>query len=1294
MTPRFCLKLVVIPAILASALPASAQPARDWENPEVIGRHKEPAHCTLMPYATVEQAMEGTREASPYYRSLNGRWKFRWVKSPEERPKDFFRSAYDVTGWKEIEVPSCWQLEGYGVPIYTNVRYPFKKDPPRVMGKVPPNWTKAKLPNPVGSYRRTFTIPSTWAGRQVFLHFEGVKSAMYVWVNGEKVGYSQGSMTPAEFDITKFLRDGENVLAVEVYRWSDGSYLEDQDFWRLSGIYRDVFLFSTPAVHVRDFLVRADPGNPFGMVHVEADIHNYGGKTAGSHTLELRLRDAEGRPFGEDPLFSMPTSEIEPGKDSGLTMFTTVPAPKSWSPEKPNLYRLLLLLKDQAGEVIEVETCRIGFRKVEITGNRLYVNGVPVRLKGVNRHEHDPDRGRSVRRDLMVKDVTLMKRFNVNTVRTSHYPNQPAWYDLCDEYGLFVIDEANIESHGMGYGKESLGHDPAWEKAHVDRMVSMVERDKNHPSVIIWSMGNEAGPGRNFQACREAALAIDRTRPIHYERDNEKADIDSVMYPSVAWLDRVGGNGKEKPFLMCEYAHAMGNAVGNLAEYWEVIEKHDRLIGGCIWDWVDQGLRKKTEDGRDYFAYGGDFGDVPNSGSFCINGMVFPDRTIPPKMWEMKRVYQPVGLEYLRWGKRSTGHGQWEWLARFRVTNKHFFTDLRDLEGRWTLVRFGEVQRKGRFPVIDLPPGKSTDIEMPAGLLPAWKSFGCRLLVSFHLREDTKWAKAGHEVARWQRGVDPEDREISWTAGGVEHLRAPKVTEDGDRITVVGPEFVAAFSRKAGTLTALRYGDRTVIEESTEQANGPVLNVFRAPVNNDKYAAGSWRKAGLDRLERVVESVEVVPVDPRVVTIDTRVVSRGRGECRFLLDTRWTVFDDGRIHVQNRIEPYGAPAILPRLGVRLRLARRYDQLTWWGRGPHENYPDRKLSADIGVYRSTAAEQYVPYVDPQDCGNREDVRWLALTDARDAGLLVRGELTFSMSVLHYTAEDLDRARHTADLTPRDEVILCLDGGVNGLGGGSCGPRPMQKYLLRPRPIDFAFTLAPGRLADGKPKIPERVPIPGAVVIHRDEAGRVTLGCEGLGGEIRYTTNGGDPTDGAVYSNPFPLPGGGTVRAKADRSDLLPGRESRATFSLLVSRAKWKIIHADSEHPGEGLARHAIDGDPGTYWHTKWGPDEPKHPHEIQVDLGALYELEGVTYLPRQGNRNGRIAGYEIYVSRAGTKWGRPVATGKFRDTAARQSVRFDAPVAARYLRLVATSEVSGRPWTSLAELDVIAVKRIR
>ena len=1053
----------------------------DWENQRVIGRNKEPAHCTLMPHGTCEEAKLGTREASPYYLCLNGNWRFHWVASPDKRPVGFHRLSYDVSGWDEIEVPSNWQLHGYGTPIYTNVIYPFCKDPPRVMGAVPEDWTKAKLPNPVGSYRRNFTVPTSWAGREVFLHFEGVQSAMYVWVNGEEVGYSQGSMTPAEFRITPYLQPGENVLAVEVYRWSDGSYLEDQDCWRLSGIYRDVFLFSTPRVHLRDFFVRTELDGDYrnAALHVDASIVNYAGQDAGAHTLEMTLLDA-----GGECLTSAAVPPIASGGEATLRLSAEVKSPRLWSCEKPNLYRLLLALKNAAGEVIEVETCRVGFREVEIKDSRLWVNGVPVWLKGVNRHEHDPDRGRSVRLDTMLKDIELMKRFNVNTVRTSHYPNQPAWYDLCDEYGIFVIDEANVESHGMGYEEESLGHDSSWELAHVDREVSMVHRDKNHPCVIIWSMGNEAGPGRNFQVGREAILAIDQTRPIHYERDNEKADIDSAMYPSVEWLDRVGQIESPKPFLMCEYAHAMGNAVGNLAEYWEVIERHKRLIGGCIWDWVDQGLRKKTADGCEYFAYGGDFGDQPNDGSFCINGIVFPDRSVSPKMWEMKHVYQYVDVEPVN---------LLEGEVRFR--NKYFFTNLSEFDIRWRLTADGVMVQEGRLAAPEVAPLESKVVRLPLDPPVLEPGAMYHLRVGLHLRQDTRWAKAGHEVA-WQQFEVPYDvpaPPVMETA----QMPVMNTVESGDRITISGRDFELVFSRKTGTVAALRYSGRPVICEAADRVCGPVLNVFRAPVNNDKYCADSWRDARLADLWREVKVVTVDSANPQAVTIETLVESHGANGCRFDLLTTWTVLGNGCINVSSSIVPHDAPSVLPRVGLRMELPPEYDAFTWLGRGPHENYPDRKRSADVGLYTTTVAEQFVPYIDPQETGAKQDVRWAALTDKSGGGLLVVAAPTMSVTALHYTSQELAQARHPVELPDSDRVYLCVDCGQNGLGGASCGPAPMDKYILRPRPMTFSFSLRPyskemGDLVDVARHV---LPVVARTATETPSAGQVERGCDG-------------------------------------------------------------------------------------------------------------------------------------------------------------------------------------------------------
>ncbi len=1265
-----------------SGIPPAHVP--EWEDQRVNSVNEEPAHCTLVPYASVEQALKGTREASPYYKCLNGEWKFHWVRHPDERPKDFYKPDFDADGWKEIEVPSCWELKGYGTPIYTNITYPFAKDPPRVMGKVPPDWTASKEPNPVGSYRRTFSIPAAWAGREVFLHFEGVMSAMYVWVNGLRVGYSEDSMTPAEFNITPFVHPGENVLAVEVYRWSDGSYLEDQDFWRLSGIYRDVFLFATPNVHVRDFAVRTDLDDQYRSAawQVQVAVRNYGDHRAGPYQLEATLVTEDGRPV-DSAAIRATISRLDAGLETVLTLNGRIEKPALWTCETPNLYRLLISLADARGDVIEVVTCRVGFREVEIKNRRLLINGVPVLLKGVNRHEHDPDTGRTVSRNRMVEDIRLMKQFNVNTVRTSHYPNQPEWYDLCDEYGLFVIDEANVESHGMGYGAESLGHDPAWEKAHIDREVSMVHRDKNHPCVIMWSMGNEAGPGRNFQACRDAILAIDASRPIHYERDNDKADVESVMYPSVAWLDAAGRSDAVKPLMMCEYAHAMGNAVGNLAEYWETIERHERVIGGCIWDWVDQGLRRTTDDGRTYFAYGGDFGDQPNDGSFCMNGLVFADRTVSPKAWEMKHIYQYVQIEPvdLKAGK-------------IRVTNKHFFINLDTLAGAWLLTEDGAVIRKGTLPKLDVPPGESREVALPI-MTPSLKQGAEYFLrVSFHLAKATPWAAAGHEVA-WRQLAMPYEVPPA-PLMPLREMPAPSCVRQDGRIVITGRDFEAVFSESTGTIASLVYGGRAVLRDVSDTVSGPRLNVFRAPVDNDRHSADSWFEAGLDDLTRTVRFVHVDSDDPHAVTVEAVVDARGKGDCSFEHHTTFTVLGNGCINVANRIVPRGAPSILPRLGVRMMVLPDFTDFTWFGRGPHENYVDRKHSADVGLYRSTVADQFVPYADPQENGNKEDVRFAALTDDGNVGLLVVAGSAMSMTALHHTSEELARARHPVELPQRDDIVLCLDYAQNGLGGASCGPMPMASYLLRPEPTTFSFSLRPhtprrGSLTDVAREV---IPVAPPVDISRDSEGRVTLRCDHPRAEVRYTTDGRDPeVHGRYSSGSFDFAEGGTIRVVSVGEGLIAGNVSEATYGLSIPRGQVKVVYADSEYPGAGDARNAVDGDPNTYWHTPWGVGEPKHPHELQIDLGGTYILEGLTYLPRADSSNGRIAAYRLYTSQDGKTWGAPVRAGVFPDVAEMQKVMFDGAIRARYVRLVAESEVGGNAWTSVAELEMIATCRV-
>jgi len=1267
--------VVLVAAFFLNAPAVFAQDLPDWENPRMIGRNKEAAHCTLIPYQDVESAFEAEPEASPFYISLNGKWRFCWSAKPADRPEAFFKPGYDVSGWDEIPVPSCWQMLGYGIPIYTNVTYPFPKNPPHI-----PHDN-----NPVGSYRRTFTVPSDWEGRELFLHFAGVKSAFYLWVNGKKVGYSQGSMTPAEFNITSFVNTGENVLAVEVYRWSDGSYLEDQDFWRLSGIYRDLFLFSTPKVHIRDFFVRCDLDDAYknAVLKVSAKIRNYGETMSGEHTLRLFLIEGIGE--RRKPFFTSGTvSRIASGEEKTVDLSIEVPDPRLWNAESPNLDTVILVLADEAGRVVETESCRFGFREVEIRDRRLLLNGKPIRLKGVNRHEHDPERGRAVTRESMITDIRLMKRLNINTVRTSHYPNNPLWYELCDRYGIYVIDEANVESHGMGYGKESLGHDADWETAHVDRTVSMVQRDKNHPSIIIWSLGNEAGPGRNFEATSASVRALDSTRPIHYERMNSVADMDSAMYVHVNWLDQRGRSDSSKPFIMCEYAHAMGNSIGNLKEYWEVIEAHPNLIGGCIWDWVDQGLYKEAPNGEKYFAYGGDYGDQPNSGNFCINGVVFPDRKLPPKAWEVKKVYQYVDVKPVDLAS-----------GRVRIRNKRAFKSLAALKPSWTLLEDGRTIQQGALEFLDIPSGESRIVTLPFTRPEIVPGAEYQVRLSFKLRYNLSWADKGYEVA-WEQ-LDVPYQVPAAPVSRLEAMPPLKLDESSDdAVFISGKGFEIAFSRAEGTITRLDYNNKRVIDTSADGACGPKLNLFRAPTDNDKHLARSWYKAGLNSLQRELVRIDVKLLNDRAVRITTESILRGSGEVRFDHECVWTVLGSGAIVLSNRVEPHNGPGVLPRIGLEMTLPGSMEKVEWYGRGPHENYVDRKAGAAVGRYGSTVNRMYVPYVRPQETGNREDVRWVALTDESGDGLLVKARPTMCFSALHYTAGDLDLADHTCELSARDETILNIDYAQCGIGNGSCGPGALDRYMLRSKPVFFETCIMPFSREKADPAETARsvLPVLPIVRIERNDKGDLVLSCSCEAATIRYTTDGSRPVmSSRAYTGPAPLIEGGTITACAFEDGWIESPLSERKFGLFMDRTAWKVLHADSEHPGEGEAVHAIDGNTGTYWHTKWGQGEPSHPHEIRIDLGHTYELEGIYYLPRQDMENGRIDRYRLYASKDGKRWEKSIDEARFENSNRKQAILFSKPVTSRFIRLEALSEVNGKPWTSVAEIDVKAIRRI-
>ena len=1022
--------------------------ADDWQDPTVVGRNRQPAHATLVPYATVEQALEGSREASPFYRSLNGEWRFHWVEKPADRPVGFHGADFDDSGWKTIPVPSNWQLHGYGRPIYLNVPYPFapeNPDPPRI----PDSY------NPVGSYRTTFDLPAQWAGRRVFLHFAGVKSAFYVWVNGEAVGYSQDSMTAAEFDVTPFLRAGPNLLAAEVYRWSDGSYLEDQDTWRLSGIYRDVFLFATPTVHIADFGVRTDLDEDYedATLLVRPEVRSFDGASLDGLTVEAQLYDAAGTPLFDPPLAKAAVEiagQKYPQRDNvpfGL-LEGKVAKPKKWSAETPYLYTLVLSLADATGTVLEAQSARVGFREVEVRGGRLLLNGRPIRLYGVNRHEHDPDSGQAVPLERMIQDVELLKRNNVNAVRTSHYPNDPKWYDLCDRYGIYLVDEANLETHGVG-GK--LSNDPQWLAAFVDRAVRMVERDKNHPSVLFWSLGNESGMGPNHAAMAGWIREHDPTRPIHYEgaaakpRDPAWVDVRSRMYtriPELATMAR--DTSDDRPIVLCEYAYARGNAVGNLEEYWDLIESEDRLIGGFIWDWVDKGLRKKDAEGREFWAYGGDYGDVPNDGTMVCNGIVLPDRAPEPELHEVRRVYQRIDTV-------PTGPAE----GRVLVRNDYDFLALDFVDVLWEVTEDGRTVEEGRIPAPAVEPKAEGEITIPFRRPTPPPGAEVFLNLRYALREDTAWAKAGHVVAWEQVPLPPGTADAPELA--LDDAPPVELAEEPEAFVVSGAGFRVAIGRRSGALESLRLDERELV------AAPLVPNFWRVPLDNDigflllndmPRRLAVWKTAGP---ERRVRSVSAERLGPRVVRV-TAEAKLPAADSSYT--TTYTVYGTGDVVVEASFVPGGPLPELPRFGMQMAVPGELDTLTWLGRGPHENYWDRNTGAPVGRYSGRVGELVHGYVRPQENGNRTDVRWVALTDPEGVGLLAVGEPHLSVSAWPYTMEDLEKATHVHELPRRETVTLNLDWRQMGVGGDDgWGARPHPEYTLESKPYRYRFRLRP-------------------------------------------------------------------------------------------------------------------------------------------------------------------------------------------------------------------------------------------
>ncbi len=1054
-----------IPAIVAvlyfSANAGQVAQVPDWENPEVISRNKEPGHATLLPYPDVATALKGTREASPYYKSLNGTWKFHWSPKPADRPIDFYQPDYDVNGWADLSVPGSWQVQGYGIPIYTNVSYPFSPEHPN-----PPHIPHDD--NPVGSYRTEFEVSANWAGRQVFIHFDGVKSAFYLWINGQAVGYSQGSRLPAEFNLTPYLQTGKNVLAVEVYRWSDGSYLEDQDTWRLSGIYRDVYLFATPQVHIADFFVRTDLDDQYrdATLMIRPKLVNFSKQSLEGWTIQAQLYDARKRSVFAKPLRVAAETVVEAwyaGQRNPVEFALLegrVANPKKWSAEIPNLYTLVLTLVDDRGRVVEAESERIGFREIEIRDERLWINGRQVLLYGVNRHENHPDRGDAVPREHMIQDIRLMKQFNINAVRTSHYPDSPMWYDLCDQYGIYLIDETNLETHGV---RGLLSNDPRWHAAFVDRAVRLVERDKNHPSVIFWSLGNESGSGPNHAAMAGWMHDYDPTRYVHYEgaqgspADPFFVDMRSRMYSTIDHLKHMLTNEVDRrPIILCEYAYTRGNAGGNLKAYWDLIEQPNRIIGAFIWDWADKALRKVDDQGRMYWTYGGDYGPpgTPSDGTMVCNGIVGPDRKPEPEIFEVKKVYQrirvaPVDLE------KGTVH----------IRNTYDFLSLDFVLPTWQVLADGQVWQEGRLKRLKLGPGEEREVRVPFRKRALEPGVEYILKLTFALDEDTPWAERGHVVA-WEQFLLPW--EVPPLPGlDVATLSPLQLEETSTTVTVQGSDFTVTISKESGALESFAYQGQELV------ATPLVPNFWRKPLDNDiendwdptftfgvggmPSRSGVWREAGR---HRSVRQVTVSQPKPRVVQVVAEVTLT---EVASTYRTTYNIYGNGDVVVEGSFTP-GRKDLpnLPRFGMQLGVPSRLGTLTWYGRGPHDTYWDRMTSGAFSVWSGPVADFIHDYVRPQENGNKTGVRWLALTGKDGAGLLMAGQPEICISAWPYTSDDLERATHINQLPTRDTITVNLDYrqmGVGGDDGWTENARPWPQYRLPAQPYSYRFVLRP-------------------------------------------------------------------------------------------------------------------------------------------------------------------------------------------------------------------------------------------
>ena len=1265
----------------------------EWQSPDSVAVNKQQPHAWFFSFRNIEEARKVLPENSSYWKSLDGLWKFHWAPNPDERPKDFYRTDYDVSQWDDIKVPMNWNLAGlqkdgnnkYGDPLYSNQRVIFQHSwkpmndwKGGVMRTPPTNWMTYRNRNEVGSYRRTFSVPADWKGQQIYLNFDGVDSFFYLYINGKYVGFSKNSRNLAEFDITPYLnKEGEeNTVAVEVYRHSDGSFLESQDMFRLPGIFRTVSLVAKPQVQVRDIKAIPDLDETYShaTLHISAQLQNLSKKAIKGYTLQYSLYANRLYSDDNDLMEGVTASTPLVGKLNSkgeIVLETTLDAAnkvKLWSAEAPYRYTLVGELKDAKGRTVQTFSTIVGFRKVEIketpaekdefglAGRYYYLNGQPIKLKGVNRHENNTLLGHTATREQMENEIFLMKRGNINHVRNCHYPDAPYWYYLCDKYGIYLEDEANLESHEYYYGKQSLSHVPEFRNAHIARNMEMVHATVNHPSVVIWSLGNEAGPGKTFVDCYNAIKAYDTSRPVQYERNNDIVDMGSNQYPSIAWVQgAVQGKYKLKyPFHISEYAHSMGNACGNLIDYWDAIESTNFFMGGAIWDWVDQALNKQDPvTGKTYWAYGGDFGkdNKPNDGMFCMNGILRPDFSPKAQYYEVKKVYQNVGVKAV-----DMKQGQIE------IFNKNYFEPLRNYQIVWSLYKDGVCISKnqplqGAKNIVG--PREKGFYTLPydyASLDPKSEYF---VTVQFLLGKDMPWAAKGYPQMEEQLRVKGADVAAPSIATVAKSGKAMKLSVDkaAKRANINGGNFQVAFDLNTGAIYSLKYGSQDIIKDG----NGPKLDAYRAPTDNDAGIGyhNAWFKNGLYDLQHVVKNWNYTAKKDGSYQLDFTVESQGKEGCdvnysnrdrdpescynfeknkhaltntdlKFTSRQIYTIYKDGSIEMQSAIGANRSKVILPRIGYSMVLPSELNQYDYYGRGPVNNYNDRKSSQFIGWYHSPVAEQGIMLPKPQAQGNREEVRWCAVTNDSQQGVVFISDSTMSASALPWSQQELTLAAHPYQLPKSSGTHLHLDAKVTGLGGASCGQGgPLTPDQVRSTPTTFGFIIRPAVKSE-------------------------------LGNIVKVSATGREMV----------------------KEMMKKMQQNQQTSSL-------QIAFASSQEPDEGDAAYLVDGDPSTFWHTMYSITLAKYPHWVDFDAGKQKVIKGFTYLARQdGSLNGCIKDYEIYVSNDNKTWGEPILKGHFEKTAKLQKVMLNKPVKARYFRLRALNEQNGQDYASGSEFTLI------